>query len=35
MYYTDRMKWLRDIKNITQKEIAAYLGIKQQNRCKV
>ena len=30
MYYTDRMKWLRDIKNITQKEIAAYLGIKQQ-----
>lgn len=30
MYYTDRMNWLRDIKNITQKEIAAYLGIKQQ-----
>ena len=30
MYYTDRMKWLRDIRNITQKEIAAYLGIKQQ-----
>lgn len=30
MYYTDRMRWIRDVKNVTQKEIAAYLGIKQQ-----
>lgn len=30
MYYTERLKWIRDCKNITQKEIADYLGIKQQ-----
>lgn len=30
MYYTDRMRWIRDVRNVTQKEIAAYLGIKQQ-----
>ena len=30
MYYTERIQWIRDCKNITQKEIADYLGIKQQ-----
>ncbi len=30
MYYTDRIKWIRDCKNISQKQIAEYLGIKQQ-----
>lgn len=30
MYYTEKLKWIRDCKNITQKEIANYLGIKQQ-----
>lgn len=30
MYYTDRIKWVRDCKNITQKEIAEHLNIKQQ-----
>ncbi len=30
MYYTERIKWVRDCKNITQKEIADYLHIKQQ-----
>lgn len=30
MEYNERMAWLRDCKNITQKEIADYLGIKQQ-----
>lgn len=30
MYYTDRLQWIRDCKNVTQKELAAYLGIKQQ-----
>lgn len=30
MYYTDRLKWIRDIKNVTQKEAATALGIKQQ-----
>ena len=30
MYYTDRIKWVRDCKNISQKELASYLGIKQQ-----
>ena len=30
MYYTERLKWIRDCRNITQKEIANYLGIKQQ-----
>lgn len=30
MYYTEKLKWIRDCRNITQKEIADYLGIKQQ-----
>ena len=30
MYYNERMAWERDCQNITQKEVAAYLGIKQQ-----
>lgn len=30
MYYNERIQWIRDCKNITQKELAEYLGIKQQ-----
>ena len=30
MYYTERLQWIRDCKNITQKEIAEALGMKQQ-----
>lgn len=30
MYCTEKLKWIRDCRNITQKEIADYLGIKQQ-----
>lgn len=30
MEYNEKMAWIRDCKNITQKEIADYLGIKQQ-----
>ena len=30
MYYTERIAWIRDCKNITQKEIASKLNIKQQ-----
>ncbi len=30
MYYTERIKWIRDCKNITQKELAEHLKIKQQ-----
>lgn len=30
MYYTERLKWVRDCRNITQKELATYLNIKQQ-----
>lgn len=30
MYYTERLQWIRDSKNITQKELAEHLGIKQQ-----
>ena len=30
MYYTERLQWIRNCKNITQKELAEYLGIKQQ-----
>ena len=30
MYYNEKIAWLRDCKNITQKEVAEYLGIKQQ-----
>lgn len=30
MYYTDRLKWVRDCKNVSQKELATYLKIKQQ-----
>lgn len=28
--YTERLQWIRDCKNITQKEIAEILNIKQQ-----
>lgn len=30
MYYTERLQWIRDCKNITQKELAEALGMKQQ-----
>ena len=30
MYYTDRLQWIRDCKNVTQKEMAKALGIQQQ-----
>lgn len=30
MYYTDRLQWIRDCRNITQKELATRLGLKQQ-----
>lgn len=30
MYYNERIQWVRESRNITQKEIASYLGIKQQ-----
>lgn len=30
MYYNQRIQWIRECKNITQKEISEYLGIKQQ-----
>ena len=30
MTYIDRIKWVRDCRNIPQKEIADVLGIKQQ-----
>ena len=30
MYYTERLQWIRDCKNITQKQLAEHLGIKQQ-----
>ncbi len=30
MYYTERIQWIRDCRNVTQKELADYLGIKQQ-----
>ena len=30
MYYTERLQWVRDCKNITQKEITEHLDIKQQ-----
>lgn len=30
MYYNEKIAWIRDCKNITQKEIADHLGIKQQ-----
>lgn len=30
MYYTDRLQWVRDCRNITQKELATQLGLKQQ-----
>ena len=30
MNYTERLQWIRDCKNITQKEIANILNIKQQ-----
>ena len=30
MYYTERLQWIRNCKNITQKDIATAIGIKQQ-----
>ena len=30
MYYTERLQQIRDCKNISQKELAEHLGIKQQ-----
>jgi len=30
MKYNEKIQWIRDCKNITQKEIAEYLGIRQQ-----
>lgn len=30
MYYTERLQWVRDCKNVTQKELSTFLGIKQQ-----
>jgi len=30
MYYTERLQWIRDCKNITQKEVAEAIGVKQQ-----
>lgn len=30
MYYNEKIAWIRDCKNITQKEIANHLHIKQQ-----
>ncbi len=30
MYINERIKWIRDCDNIKQKDIANYLGIKQQ-----
>lgn len=30
MYYTERIVWVRDCRNITQKELATALGIKPQ-----
>jgi transcriptional regulator with XRE-family HTH domain len=30
MYYTERIQWVRDCKNLTQTEVAQKLGIKQQ-----
>ncbi len=30
MYYNEKIQFIRESKNITQKQIAEYLGIKQQ-----
>ena len=30
MYFNERIKWIRENENVTQKSIANYLGIKQQ-----
>lgn len=30
MYYNEKIQRIRDLKNITQKELAEFLGIKQQ-----
>lgn len=30
MYFNERIKWIRDCDNVKQKDIADYLGIKQQ-----
>ncbi|MCQ2744736.1 MAG: helix-turn-helix domain-containing protein [bacterium] len=29
-YYNERIQWVRESRNITQKEITSYLGIEQQ-----
>ena len=30
MYYNEKIVWIRNCKNVTQKDIENYLGIKQQ-----
>ena len=30
MYYTERLAWIRNCRNITQREMANAIGIKQQ-----
>ena len=30
MYYTERLQWIRNCNNITQKDLATAIGIKQQ-----
>ena len=30
MYYTQRLQWIRDCRNISQKELAEAIGLKQQ-----
>lgn len=30
MYYNEKIAWIRENRNITQKEMAEFLGIKQQ-----
>ena len=30
MYYNEKIQWIRNCRNITQKDIATHLGIKQQ-----
>ena len=30
MYYNEKIQWVRECRNIPQREVAEYLGIKQQ-----
>ncbi len=30
MYYNEKIAWIRDCRSLTQKEVADYLGIRQQ-----